>query len=157
MNARTVRFLEGDQWADADEGGWFDSITVEVRVAGVWNPLPPETIQSEPLDQARPFQTIEWHLPATIANVTGIRVRGPVGGSWGYATCLELDALAERPTPFATFDLNGDAAIDIEDMYSWRDHPIDLDGDGAANQSDLDFLQAAARWREIDDMSSQRR
>lgn len=157
VNVRTVRFLEGDQWADADEGGWFDSLTVELRIAGVWNALPPETTQSEPLDSSRPFQTIDWQLPATIANVTGVRIRGPVGGSWGYATCLELDALDERPSPWATFDLDLDGVVDIEDLYFWRDHAIDLDGDGSATREDYVFLEAAARWREIDDMSYLRR
>lgn len=157
VRVRTIRLLEGDQWSDADEGGWFESLAVEIRVAGVWIALPPESVQSEPLDPSRPFQTIEWELPASQADVTGVRVRGPVGGSWGYATCLELDALDERPAPTATFDLNADGTPDIEDLYFWRDHPIDLDGDGVAGPTDATYLEAAVRWREIDDMSVLRR
>ncbi|MBL8761838.1 MAG: ADP-ribosylglycohydrolase family protein [Phycisphaerae bacterium] len=157
VSVRTVRFIEGDQWPGADEGGWFDSLAVELRIAGVWGPLSPEAVQNEPLDPTRPFQTIEWRLPLTVAGVTGVRIRGPVGGSWGYATCLELDALGDTTAPWATFDLNLDGAVDLEDMHHWRDHPIDLDGDGAAAPEDLVFLEAAVRWREIDDMSQQHR
>lgn len=157
VSVRTIRFIEGDQWSDADEGGWFDSLAIELRVGGVWSAIPFESVQNEPLDPSRPFQTIEWALPSTMENVTGVRVRGTVGGSWGYATCLELDALGERLEPAATFDLNADGVVDVEDIYHWRDHPIDLDGDGAANVSDARYLEAAARWRELDDMSYLRR
>lgn len=153
VGVRTIRFVEGDQWSGEDQGGWFETLTAETRTGGVWSAIPPETIQSEPLDPSRPFQTIEWELPARLPNVTGVRVRGTVGGSWGYATCLELDGFDDRPSPSATFDLNADGVADIEDLYFWRDHPLDLDGDAAADSSDRRFLEAAIRWREFDDMT----
>lgn len=148
-----VRFIEGDHWADPDGGGWFQWLIPEVRVGGTWLGLPTGTTASEPLDPLRPFQVIEWTMPAAVAEVTGVRVSGAVGGAWGYATCLELDALDDRPEWRVSFDLNGDGAIDVEDQHRWHAAPVDLNGDGVTGPADMRYLESAVRWREIDDMT----
>lgn len=153
VRVAAVRFIEGDQWAGADEGGWFQWLAAELRVGSTWIPLPPGTTQSEPLDPTRPFQVIDWTLPSALEGVTGVRVRGPVGGAWGYATCLELDTLDERPSWRTSFDQNADGEVDVEDQYAWHAHPVDLDGDGVADWTDMRYLEYAVRWREIEDMT----
>lgn len=105
VQAAVIRFIEGDHFGtpgsgSAPNGGWFDSVEVQVQVAGVWTT--PAATQSQPLDAARPFQCIDFTLAAPVL-VTGIRVRGPCGGADGFITCTQLDALAS-PVPLVRMD-----------------------------------------------------
>jgi len=154
VDVAAVRFIEGDHFADTPiKGGWFDSLTLHLRIGGVWTPAP--FTLSEPLDPARPFQIIDLVL-STPTSATGIRVSGPAaatsGGTEAFVTCLELDALAPEgattsPVP-ATYDLNADGAVDVEDLVAWAAAPIDLNADGAADGRDAELLRDAVRWGE---------
>ena len=147
-----VRFIEGDHFLDTPhKGGWFESLSLELRIAGVWTPA--EFTLSEPLDVARPFQIIDFVLPAT-TSASGIRISGPASASNGatqaFVTCLELDAFAPEPLPPAavTYDLNADGLIDPEDLFAWVAAPTDLNADGTADVQDAELLRDAVRWGE---------
>lgn len=94
-----VRFIEGDHFTAAggfpagSRGGWFTGAEVQVRVNGQWVSVPGS--QTEPLDPDRPFQVIDFILTNPV-QATGVRISGPSGGSDGFVTCTELDALS-RP------------------------------------------------------------
>jgi hypothetical protein len=97
VRVATVRFIEGDHFGtpggSSPSGGWFTSMRVEARVNGAWVAL--ATVPGSALDPATPFQTIDFAL-ATPLMATGIRVSGPAGGTDGFVTCQQLDALAEE-------------------------------------------------------------
>ncbi len=103
----SIRFIEGDHLTAANgfppgsQGGWFQSASVQIKVAGQW--IPANATPSEPLDPAVPFQIIDFILPAPAA-ATGIRISGPSGGPDGFITCAELDAIAPPPTCYANCD-----------------------------------------------------
>jgi hypothetical protein len=88
----SVRFIEGDHFP---VGGWFEEIAVQIRINGQW--LPVSCSANEPLDPARPFQSIDLVLPGPV-QATEIRIIGPPGGQERFVTCLELDAVT-RPVP----------------------------------------------------------
>jgi hypothetical protein len=91
-----VRFIEGDHiLTGAGTGGWFDSATVQVLVGGVWQT--PTVTPSEPLDAAKPYQIIDYVLGTPVV-ATGIRITGLAGGTAGFVTCEELDAMS-GPVP----------------------------------------------------------
>ena len=54
------------------------------------------------------------------------------------------------------FDADGSGSVDIDDLYFLHQHPADLDGDGAANASDLRCLEAYLRRYEAFDQSRHR-
>lgn len=147
VELRTIRFIEGDHFVDAvSHGGWFTAVTVEARLDGAWTVLP--AAMSQPLDPARPFQIIDFVLPAPVW-ATGIRLAGPPGGADAFITCAELDALSpphDLPPTTSRLDLDGDGAIGWPDLAAWDAGPLDLDGDGAADAADRRFLIAWIRW-----------
>lgn len=97
VELRGVQLIEGDHFTDAiGDGGWFEDLSLELRIAGVWTPI---TIggksgaqQSEPLDAKRPFQIIDWQLPGVVA-ASGIRLTGRAGGVDAFITASEVDGL----------------------------------------------------------------
>lgn len=96
VRVAAVRFIEGPHFTQAggfpepQRGGWFDSMTVQVKVGGQW--VNAAATASPPPDPATPFQVIDWTLAAPVMS-TGVRVVGPPGGGGGFVTCAELDAL----------------------------------------------------------------
>lgn len=152
-----VRFIEGDHFADTPiTGGWFDSLALELRINGVWTAA--AFTLSEPLDAQKPFQFIDLVLQGPVS-ATGVRIDGASSStaSEAFVTCLELDALAPSPpVPTlggpATFDLNGDDRVDMEDLIDWVAAPIDLNGDAAADVHDAELLRDAVRWGEAGQM-----
>ncbi len=151
--AHSILFVEGSHHDDGQfQGGWFVSATFEIRVEGQW--VAPSGSLDRGLDPLVPFQAVEFVLDTPVV-ATGVRIRGAVGGLSAFATCSELDLLGpEVPRPVASFDLNSDGRVDIEDLYHWHAHRTDLNGDGAADGADHEYLEAALRWREIDDMNA---
>lgn len=145
----TIRLIEGDHFdAPGQQGGWFESVVFEVRVGGVWTPASVTSVT--PLDASRPFQRIDAVLAAPVT-ATGVRVSGVVGGAQRFATIAELDALGPPvPTPWPTFDVNGDGRVDLDDLHAQNQTPIDLDRDGDADAADLAYLERALRWMELD-------
>lgn len=146
VQVHTIRFIEGDHFdAPNQQGGWFDSLTFELRVNGQWVPASPASVT--PLNPAVPFQIIDAVLPA-VTTATGVRISGPAGGAQRFITAAELDALSPPvAAPWPTFDLNGDGRVDNVDLAYLSAHPRDLNGDGAVDQADRDYLASAAHWR----------
>lgn len=152
VEVHTIRFIEGDHFPD---GGWFDTLSAEARINGLWTPL--STTPSEPLDAGVPFQTIDLVFGAPVT-ATAIRITGVAGGSTQYITACELDALS---TPIArelvTWDINHDGVVDVDDLHDFAEHPADLDGDGDTDNADYAELERAVRWRELDVIRGSRR
>ncbi|MFG0259278.1 MAG: ADP-ribosylglycohydrolase family protein [Phycisphaerales bacterium JB041] len=152
--ASSVLVVEGDHFPEGPYvGGWFASVSaVQVRVAGVWVDPPGGFAAVPRLDPAVPFQMLEWRLAVPV-EMTGVRVVGAVGGPAAFAMVAEVDALGPPGVPDrATFDLDANGALGVDDIYWWHRSPVDLDGDGLAGADDLRYLTAAVRWRELDDM-----
>lgn len=157
VEVERVRFIEGDHFAETPiTGGWFDSLSLELRIDGAWTGA--TFTLSEPLDAARPFQIIDLVLPSAVS-ASGIRISGAASGSGseGFVTCLELDALTpDSPSPPpvgpGSYDLNQDGRVDIEDLIDWVAAPIDLNGDDAADVHDAELLRDAVRWGEAGQM-----
>ena len=110
-----VRFMEGDHFGPplAQQGGWFQSLTVELKVSGQW--VASNATPSEPLDPLVPFQIIDFTLPAPMT-ATGIRISGPSsnapGNPEGFITCAELDAIAP-PDPYCYPNCDGSTTSPI--------------------------------------------
>jgi hypothetical protein len=154
VQAQAVRFIEGNHVPSPTipslSGGWFNSITVQLLVSGVWTT--PAGTWSEPLDSARPFQSLDYTL-AESATITAVRLTGPAGGTNAFVTCAELDALvAFEPPARPSMDVNGDGRIDAEDLHHVHAAPIDLDGSGVADDLDRAYLAAFIRTGESADM-----
>lgn len=151
VDAEIIRFIEGEHFP---AGGWFNSVTLEIKVSGAW--IPAGATQSMPLDPAQPFQIIDFTLPAP-TTIEGIRLSGPADaapGVGGFVTCAEFDTLAPLPNnPAPSFDINADAALTIDDLYSFSESPTDLDDTGATNAGDHDYLRAALRFFEAADVT----
>jgi hypothetical protein len=164
VEAAVVRFVEGDHFDGAGgmpQGGWFTAIGVEVQTGGplgAWAPVAGGW--SDVLDPGRPFQVLDLVLESPIM-VTGVRVRGPAGGTGAFVTCVALDVLSSTPTPAqrpaGTFEVDGSPGVGVDDLVAWSESPVDLDGDGVAGASDARYLEAALRWGEAADMAAGRR
>ena len=55
-----------------------------------------------------------------------------------------------------TFDLNHDGTVTIDDLYAWALAPVDLNGDGIANERDQHELEQAIRFGEAAGMGIHR-
>ncbi|TAJ23367.1 MAG: PKD domain-containing protein [Planctomycetota bacterium] len=97
-----VQFQEGLHNAD---GGWFESLWVEVRANGVWKPVQnlriappyPFALAQQPGFDGVAFESYELWFDPEVGDA--IRVRGTPGGSTGYISCAELRARLLTPTP----------------------------------------------------------
>lgn len=111
-----VVFQEGKHYAD---GGWFQSLWVEVRDNGVWTPVsnlriapdyPFALAQQSGFDGVH-YQTYElWFDPQ---HGDALRVRGQPGGSNGFVSCAELRArlLSALPPAGKHKDVTASATI----------------------------------------------
>jgi hypothetical protein len=99
VEVSVIRYIEGDS---AVGGGWFTSADVEVEVNSVWQAPPGTVTASEPLNSGQDYQIIDYILSSPV-RATGIRITGPVGGTKGYVTALELDAMSAPPTDTAPY------------------------------------------------------
>lgn len=89
-----VFFVLGNPLTAEYEGGYFDSLVVEVRRNGVWQPATVMN-QSEPLNQRIAYQRIAYQLRPTICEA--FRIRGPAGGTRHFTTIMELEAFGSIP------------------------------------------------------------
>lgn len=147
VELHTVRFIEGEHFNFPGlVGGWFGSITIQARVAGAWVDV--SAVPSEPLDDARPFQMIDFVLDSPV-QASGVRIVGVTGGPQGVATLTELDALSAplAPSPLGV-DLDASGGADVDDLYYWEGMRTDMDGDGSADEADSRYLQTYLRWNE---------
>ncbi len=153
VTAHTIRFIEGDHFptaANPTTGGWFNSFTLELKIASTWTTSGSSwsATQSDSLDPARPFQIIDFLLDAPIL-IEGIRLSGI---SDSFVTCAEFDALAPiPPDPAPSFDLNADALLNPEDLYTFSASPTDLDDSGSTNPADHAYCRTAVRFTELTD------
>ncbi len=151
-----VIFHEGDiTWetingnpADPDgiRGGYFDDLTVEVGVDGVFTEVTGLQF-SEALDPLVFFQQIELTFDPAVADA--VRIRGAAGGSRRFTSIAELEAFGLIGAPTAG-DANADGCVDIDDLIAlaagygtgagapW--HRGDFSGDGAVDLIDLGLL-----------------
>ncbi|MCW4050467.1 MAG: ADP-ribosylglycohydrolase family protein, partial [Candidatus Bathyarchaeota archaeon] len=102
VEVSVIRYIEGKRGSG---GGWFTSADVEVKIDGLWQSPPGSVIATEALNPNQDYQIIDYILSEPV-EATGIRITGPVGGSNGYVTALELDAFAYAP-PVARADNYG--------------------------------------------------
>lgn len=151
VRTSTVRFVEGPSvrsGPEANWGGWFEEMVVELRVGSVWQHV--SGTWSEPLDAVRPWQILDLTL-SDVVEASGVRVRGATGG--GFVTCAELDLLDEPRFP-CVGDLNADRVVDDADFVLFvgsynelLDSFADFDRDGVTD--DADFVLFAAAYNEL--------
>ncbi len=145
--AHTIRFIEGDHFAD---GGWFEDLRFDVRIDGVWTAVSRGDEYS--LDETVPFERIDYELDVPTL-IDGVRATGRVGGSASYITASELDVLtAPVERPGFGWDINQDGVVDVEDLYSFDDSPIDMNQDGLIEDIDKKLLEQAVRWKELEEI-----
>lgn len=128
VEVSVIRYIEGDR---APGGGWFTSADVEVEVNSVWQAPPGSVTPTEALNANQDYQIIDYVLSAPV-QATGIRITGPVGGSKGYVTALELDAMSTPPTgdaPYVsiTSPSNGES-FDEGNTITIQAYAVDIDG-----------------------------
>ena len=61
--------------------------------------------------------------------------------------------MPDGSTPPLTWDVDQDGTLTVNDLYAWHEAPIDLDGDGLADQHDAALVRDAVRWFEPGDVS----
>jgi hypothetical protein len=155
IEVQTVRFVEGDHFDEPpiSHGGWFEDVSLQLRIGDEWIDPPDGHVMSEPLDSERPFQLIDFVLPQSV-EASGVRLTGIPGGEDAFVTIAELDALSSPP-PDRPIDINGDGVVNVIDLLAllaaWGDCPeppdgcpADFDGDGDVDAADL--LTLLANW-----------
>lgn len=144
--AHTLRFIEGDHFTAGPNGGWADTIAFQIRSNGVWTDALGSL--SETPDPQRPFQILDFTL-ATPLTITGVRAICAQGGTARFVTCAELDTLVPAAMPpVASFDVNSDSTLTVDDLYAWEAAPADITADGDAGADDRRYLSRAVRWAE---------
>lgn len=144
--ANSLRFIEGDHFLTGPSGGWADAITLQVRSGGVWTDVVGSF--SEAPDPQQPFQILDFTLPGPVT-ISGVRAVCTQGGTSRFVTCAELDTLVPAATPpLASFDLNDDGVLTVDDLYAWEAAPRDLLADGVPDAADRAYLTRAVRWGE---------
>ena len=128
VDVAVIRYIEG---AGDSAGGWFTSANVEAKIGGVWQSPPGTIIATELLHQDLDYQIIDYVLTEPV-HATGIRITGTVGGTEGYVTALELDAMSTLPTSDAPFVMitspaNGDS-FDEGEMITIQVYAVDIEG-----------------------------
>ncbi len=128
-----LTFVEGLQYAD---GGWWDSLSVEVRADGAWQPVRHfNAIPPYRGADGRPFDRYTLTFEAMAGDA--IRMRGVPGGSATFTTCAEL-RVWEIPRADFTADVTvGTSPLavtftdrsDVTNPVSWLWHF----GDGATS------------------------
>ena len=95
LEIAAVRFVEGPHFLEPDgellDGGWFETVTVELLVDSEWVAEEGSPVTGEPSSRVS-FEIIEWMLPSPVF-ATGVRLRGSPGGSGRFATIAELEGV----------------------------------------------------------------
>ncbi len=111
--ARTLRgvvFVEGLEQPD---GGWFDTLAVEVRVGGSWTPVTGLAVApAYPGANGVDWEMFEFAFDPVAAD--GVRLIGDPGGSTGYIGVGELRVLAD-PIAQPTAATNYVATLTVTD------------------------------------------
>jgi len=86
-------FQEGKHFLD---GGWFDTLTVQVRQGGVWTNVSALSISpAYPGNNGVNYETFE--MTFTPATGDGIRIQGAPGGAADFVSIGELEVFAPAP------------------------------------------------------------
>ncbi|NLX12673.1 MAG: ADP-ribosylglycohydrolase family protein [Phycisphaerales bacterium] len=129
-------------------GGYFDTLDVEVRTGQGWVSVQ-NLMFSEPLDPFKAYQVIDLTFDRLWG--IGIRIRGTAGGAHEYTTITELVVHGA----LVAADFNGDNRVDQTDYAVFRNcatgpgilqtdslcQEADLDGDGDVDQDDFAIFQ----------------
>jgi hypothetical protein len=87
MRFEHVVFQEGKHFPN---GGWFDTLTVQVRVAGVWTPVAALLVTPPyPGNNGVNFETFDLVFTPIVGD--GIRIDGAPGGSSDFISIAELE------------------------------------------------------------------
>jgi uncharacterized repeat protein (TIGR03806 family) len=121
-----VVFQEGNEFIN---GGWFDSLTVQVLQGGVWTEV--SNLVITPSYGGADGQTYETHdMTFTPMLGDGIRIHGDPGGSSNFISVAELEVFAET-TPITC----GDGTLDPDEEC---DDGNNANGDGCAADCTLE-------------------
>jgi len=128
VEVSVIRYIEGP---GGSTGGYFTDANVQVQVNSVWQAPPGSVTASEGLNSGQDYQIIDYILSSP-AQATGIQITGPVGGSKGFVTVLELDAMSTPPTGNAPYvsitnPANG-ATFDEGNTITIEAYAVDIDG-----------------------------
>ena len=105
-----------------------------------------------------PWESIEIIAPHVIEDDGKLRM-------WYHGLTLDDPDTGERFrigyaetnfTNLSNFDVNGDARIDIDDLYEQHINPIDINLDGMITEADKSLLEAFLRRCELQDMPAGR-
>ncbi|MDF1798495.1 MAG: PQQ-dependent sugar dehydrogenase [Planctomycetota bacterium] len=108
-----VIFQEGSE-IGAD-GGWFDTLTVDVLVGGVWTEVTGLVVQPPyPGQNGVFYETFELTFQRMLCD--GVRIRGLAGGTQGYVSVGELRAIAQPALTGAP--TRHDVVLTVEDSVS---------------------------------------
>lgn len=121
-------------------------VSVTVRFLGIADGAFPETYDGSVRFGANRFA---FDVDVTQDNVT---LLGPV-----FDTRLVFNrsgTIESIPFSGCAADVNGDGAVDIDDLYVIHQHPVDVNGDGVADALDRNCLETFLRRNEIHDMSA---
>jgi len=88
-----VAFQEGIHFIN---GGWFDSLTVQVRQTGVWTNVSNLVITPNyPGDNGQTYETFEMTFTPMFGD--GVRIYGDPGGSSNFISVGELEVFEQVP------------------------------------------------------------
>ncbi len=135
-----VVFQEGREFAD---GGWFSSLTVQVRVNGVWTTVS-GFASSPPYPNAADGQSFEsYNLTFTALTGDGIRIYGDPGGTSNFISVGELEVFGTPPGPAVPVecgDANGDGTITAPDGLRILKNAVDPAAFCPPNRCDIDGI-----------------
>ncbi len=145
---RSLTYQEG---VHRQDGGWFDTLAVQVRQGGVWQDVSNLVITPPyPGDNGVHYET----FAITFDPVAGdaIRLYGEPGGSAGFINAGELRVIAGQ---HATRDCNGNGVLDACDIAGGVSD--DADGNGVPDECEAPVIcrgdancDGVVNWRDID-------
>ena len=122
-----VEFQEGIHFPN---GGWFETLTVQVRQDGVWTEVTGlVSTPSYPGTNGESFEAYTFEFDPTVGD--GIRIYGDAGGTGEFISISELEVFSP-PIPIYC----GDGTLDLGEEC---DDGNDLRGDGCTESCVLEF------------------
>ncbi|MEO1130393.1 MAG: hypothetical protein AAFX05_11905, partial [Planctomycetota bacterium] len=66
----------------------------------------------------------------------------------------EIGGVADARPDATFFDVDGSGDVDVEDLYAWHMSPVDVTGEGTADEPDRMMLQRCVRAGETQEMDT---